>query len=402
MSIIKTIYALFREKFKTTNKNIWVFSSYYGKYDDSPKLLSEYIHNNYPQINIYWLLSRENFNNVPEYVNKLDFSDQTDVEFAKSTASVLIDNIYGIQCSFLYGGNFKKRIEFKIMSFFKKKVHQHTYSFWHGMGMKASMGEREDLMISDISFGNMYFLLGSKETIAKIKRRTLNKANDYALVGCPRNDELLSNNINKDLLRSKLHIPAGKKVVLFAPTFRGNTKTNDYDVEMSGIKQMEMLDVKQLLSTISKRFGGEYVFVLRVHHLVEDKIDFDVLCKKFDGLVISGNISPNMIDYLNIADVLISDYSSTSFDFLLTKKPIFLYIPDFVAYSSKYKLIRNLDDLPFSTAYMFSDLISNIFSFDEKAYCKRVESFIDKEGYLVTNNSLQIVMNYILKKEKIV
>ena len=66
-------------------------------------------------------------------------------------------------------------------------------------------------------------------------------------------------------------------------------------------------------------------------------------------------------ELLSITDVLISDYSSFMFDFAITKRPCFLYVPDIYEYTNQdRKLYFDVLELPFISATSDKELVRSI------------------------------------------
>lgn len=400
LRIIKTLLFKLKYKYARTDENMWVFSSYNGKYADSPKCVSEYVHDHYPNINIYWLIEQKNEKYVPKYVKCLNIRNEGDVKFALDNASVLIDNIMGPCCKFLFKNDKKARIMFSLDKYFQKRKNQTVYTFWHGFGVKRGMNERDNLKTVDISFGNLYFLLPTKKMIDHFKFMTNNEAKGYILAGSPRNDILLDDKLDYISIKKRLNLPVDKKIVLYAPTFRGDTKEWTFDVEMSGISQINMIDIDKLTKILSRKFGEDFILVVRLHHLVEEKMDLNSIIEKSGDKFYLGNVSPDMSDYLCVTDVLITDFSSSPSDFVLTQKPVFLFVPDYEDYKLKYGLSRELKTLPFPFAITSEELYDNILNFDIDDYRERVKYFFDDEGYLITNKATQSAVEFILNKKR--
>lgn len=134
--------------------------------------------------------------------------------------------------------------------------------------------------------------------------------------GLPRVDLMFHYDQNMvQKVKEELNVPASKKIVLYAPTFRGRE-----DHAHSITPGSEVIDPQMVKEALTKRFGGEWVFLTRGHQYV-------------NGLSISGSdgdISsyPDMQEILLATDVLITDYSSSPWDFSFLNRPIFLYVSD--------------------------------------------------------------------------
>lgn len=140
---------------------------------------------------------------------------------------------------------------------------------------------------------------------------------EVAEIGLPRNDVLLSD--DRDDLNARtaaaLGLASGARTVLIAPTLR------------EGADRVEPLDTDGLTAALAERFGGEWWVLYRAH-----KLSSSVHRPAGDGsrwLDVAGY--PDMQELLSLADVLVTDYSSSIWDFSLTGKPCFLYLPDLEA-----------------------------------------------------------------------
>lgn len=123
----------------------------------------------------------------------------------------------------------------------------------------------------------------------------------------------------------------GKKVILWAPTFRGNA-ADPYLVGIEGIQWME------------KKLGDEYWVIYKVHPHIEKKYHLS-------------NCSIPTEQLLPITDLLITDYSSIVFDYVFFERPYIMYAPDLEEYEKKrgfyvpYQslspyVIKNYEELP--------------------------------------------------------
>jgi CDP-ribitol ribitolphosphotransferase len=98
----------------------------------------------------------------------------------------------------------------------------------------------------------------------------------------------------------------GKKIVLFAPTFRGNASVPE-PIDLSFVEDL------------SGRLGEDWMVLTKLHpHL-----------QKHMGRAACPFPTERL---LPVVDVLISDYSSVIYDFLLLERPIVFYAPDLAYY----------------------------------------------------------------------
>ena len=86
-------------------------------------------------------------------------------------------------------------------------------------------------------------------------------------------------------------------------------------------------------------------------------------------------------ELLLIADVLLTDYSSLMFDFSITNKPCFLFVPDLIEYKSQDRgLYFDLEELPFHTSLNQTELEEEIREFDLNKYKHDLERFLNRVG----------------------
>lgn len=185
--------------------------------------------------------------------------------------------------------------------------------------------------------------------------------------GHPRNDVFFAG--NRQEIRKKVCRKYGiehKKLILYVPTFR-----DDFKYGQQGI------DYDRMLNALSQRFGGQWALLLRMHPRM----------KKSMAAIPEGGIDmyevtsyPDIQELLVAADAVITDYSSTIFDFLLTGRPAFIYADDYERYRNLRGLYYPLEETPFPLAADSTKLEQNILEFDEEDYRNRVEHFLREKG----------------------
>lgn len=179
------------------------------------------------------------------------------------------------------------------------------------------------------------------------------------LEGYPRNSVFYKDS----WLREKLGL-VDKDIFVYMPTFRGVLMDRDDDLQKD--------DVENYLSQLDARLKDNQILFAKLHVLNESQIDFD----KFT------HVKPfpegyETYDVLNMADVLITDYSSVFFDFANTHRKIILFNYDEEEYESYRGFYFKLSDLPFPKVQtideLFNELNSPISYSDDDFYEKYCE-----------------------------
>lgn len=212
--------------------------------------------------------------------------------------------------------------------------------------------------------------------------------------GMPRNDIFFQKDyiLRRSKVCETLGLDPNKKIVLYAPTWRGSItqikekkkgKTLNFDID---------LDVERLLAAVSKRFDAETVFMIRAH-LVQLVVG---MSRKFQwGTSLDVSDYPDMQELLIAADVLISDYSSTIWDYSLMKKPCFLYVPDMDAYISERGVYTPIETWPGILCRTNDELEQAVLKFDEMAYRARIEQYHKDMGSYETGTACKQVCERI-------
>ena len=165
------------------------------------------------------------------------------------------------------------------------------------------------------------------------------------VAGSPRLDTSLTmSGQDRKALRGRLGMAEDdeRRLVLFAPTWRG------------GVSKRE-LDREALLADLTAMASRDDVLVVyRAHRLSE---------KLLTGVDLPVSVVPKDIDtneLLAAVDVLVTDYSSILFDFLPQKRPIVLYMHDIEDYRAERGLYLDPEEVPGLACYDRGELASAI------------------------------------------
>lgn len=173
--------------------------------------------------------------------------------------------------------------------------------------------------------------------------------------GMPRNDMLVNRQFTMAAnVRRYYQIPEGNKIILYAPTYRKGTRwASDYNIDM-----------KRVIDAARTRFGGEWTILFRLHYFIKQN-----LVSSFGVSFVDATNYWDMQELLLATDILITDYSSSVWDYSLLDKPGFLYATDLDEYKGKQGFYTELTEWPFTIAENNDELVANILAFDEDA-CK--------------------------------
>ncbi|MEU1784067.1 CDP-glycerol glycerophosphotransferase family protein [Streptomyces abikoensis] len=155
--------------------------------------------------------------------------------------------------------------------------------------------------------------------------RTFVRANGYAgrllRTGLPRNDVLVRWNEPEQRdraarTRERLQIPDGRKVLLYAPTFRDGERGSGASIR---------IDLAELVGAV----GEEWTVVVRPHYY-----DRFTVPRELGHAVRDGREFADLNDLQLASDALLTDYSSVMFDYANLGRPILLYTDDYEHYRS--------------------------------------------------------------------
>ena len=280
------------------------------------------------------------------------------------------------------------------VSYLPLKKNQYVINTWHGGGAYKKMGID---MFEDTPLFRKDMALASKEidvfltTCERFKqaycRAMLESPDKFWNIGMPRNDCL--KNIDIEIIRrirEKVGLSEDKKLVLFAPTYR---KIEDNYFKDS-IAISYGIDGARVCNALKVRFGGNWVFAYRYHPCIVNKEGID---RKEN--VIDLTDYDDMQELLIAADVLINDFSSSMWDYMLTKKPCFIFAKDLDHYIETTDLYTPISEWPFPIAKTNDQLANNILAFNSEEYNRCCDWHYELLGGCESGNATHLVCNKI-------
>lgn len=354
--------------FVRTQDNLILFVSYGGKqYSDSPKVIYEAMCKDprYEQYEFVWAFLNPKAFSVPGNAKVIKI-DSILYYLTSLKARCWITNVV-IERGLKYRGK-----------------NTYYFSTWHGTPIKK-VGVDAIGKSFNANWEYQYDAICVQgEYDAQIYERVfgLNKG-DVLICGLARNDILSTADVSDQLkIKEKISIPADKKIILYAPTYRDGTGYV-MDIPVNFKKWQEIL-------------GDEYVLFFRAHSAVIKTINADLESSFYYNM----SDYPDLNELMIASDMLISDYSSIFFDYSILGKPMYCFTYDYDEYCIKrgvYFDIRN--ELP-GGSISEDELLFLIKNTPYEEAVKRTKTFRDK--YVMsygnsTKRSLDIIYKNIHK-----
>lgn len=270
---------------------------------------------------------------------------------------------------------------------------------WHAAGAFKKFGYSTSYMDGgpnpfdnkkmNLHLGYTYATVSSKDVAQHYANAFRMDVENVIPVGVPRADFFFDKNkVNKtkEEIYKLYPILKNKKVILYAPTFRGfGSKRKKFDIELD-------------FNKIAKNISDEYVIALKLHPSVE--VSNIIIDDSVRDKVINISEYKDANDILTITDLLITDYSSIIFDYSLLNKPMLFYAYDLDEYRVDRDFYYDYEDfVPGPIAKTNDEIIKlineNNFDLDKvDKFCSKF--FVAKDG----NNSKRFVEEVILKNRK--
>lgn len=348
----------------------------FGTYSCNPKYIVEEILKQELPCKIVWMVDERYdkfYKDFPRDKIKIVKFGTKEAEIELATSKIIIDN----ERAFYYpdSNTIKKEGQIYIQT-------------WHGsLGIKKVGAEITRLLERQCFFHHLDseqidYLISNSTFETDLYKRYFYGYGQILEIGHPRNDILFRNDTQdlKEKVYNNFNLPLEKKLVIYAPTWR-----DDYNLKCFSI------DFEKIKSALEKRFGGEYVFLNKMHpKYVKKNMDQDS-----NPNIIYATHYSDMQELLLVADVLVTDYSSCMFDFMLTNKPVFIYATDINKYEKQRGLYYPLETTPFPIARNNNEMVENIKNFNTEIYLKKVEEFLKEKGCIENGHASEKVVELI-------
>lgn len=292
------------------NHNLIMFESFNGRqFSDNPRAIYEYLQTHHPSYKMIWSVDRRH---------------------TKQFEGKNIDYVVRFTPKWLY---LMTRAKFWVTNsrfplWFKKSENTVYLQTWHGTPLKRLGLDMDEVHMPGTNTekykknfasesAKWNYLISPNAYSTEIFKRAFGYHNDVIESGYPRNDVLVQQNNPQAIaaIKERLKLPADKKIILYAPTWRDNEfySKGRYKFKL----QFDMEKMKAEL-------GDEYIILLRMHYLVAENLDLS----GYEDFFYDYSAYEDIRDLYLLSDLLITDYSSVFFDYSILNRPMLFYVYD--------------------------------------------------------------------------
>jgi len=286
-----------------------VYNSFNGRYADNPRALFEALREHRPGYEHVWLADARHAAQFPAGVATVPVAGPL-ATAALESADVVVANCH------------------LTLAPWRKRPGSVYLQTWHGTPLKrihraAVAVPGEEVMAElDAEITRWDRLVSPSPAATELLRAAFGYTGEVLETGYPRNDLLAGPDVGRrrTAARRRLGVTPGTTVVLYAPTYR--------DDQVEGEDGRLGLDPAALV----ERLGEDHLLLLRRHYYLGHQ----------RGLPDSDRVR-DVSDHADIAelhlaaDVLVTDYSSSLFDFAVTGKPVVLFAYDLDDYRDRLR-----------------------------------------------------------------
>ena len=263
----------------------------------------------------------------------------------------------------------------------RKKEETKVIQLWHACGSYKKFGyDAEDDIPAGYRGANVYrntslMTVSGEAAVQPFTSAMRLETGIVRAMGVSRTDLYTSRAWQRKCIgqfRAQYPKAAGKKVVLWAPTFRGNAGRPEYI----------SMDVDALQSAL----GPEYFVIVKLHPHMQKAIaearKKGQETERSSGKVQSGrNVQSAVTDckipteeLYPVVDVLIADYSSLIYEYLLFGRNVVLYVPDLEKYRAERGFYMDITEIPGEIVMNEDELPGAVKRAAEKPYQESISS----------------------------
>ena len=347
------------------------FINFSGKdYGDSPKYISEKLHELDSNLDLVWLVKNVRNSSAPNYIRLVKyFSLRYFYELA--TSRIWINNS-------------------RFDQFVIKRKNQYYVQTWHGGLAFKKIEYDADEKLSDyyhkvMKHDNklMDCMISNGKFCTELYRRGFKYNGDILEFGTPRNDVLINDKMEiNQKVRNFFKISDDDMILLYAPTFRLDYSKNPYDIDFS-----------RLRVALEKSTKKKWHIFIKLHPRITNSSEL----LNLDDYSKDISFYPDIQELICASNLVITDYSSTMFESMIADIPVIIYANDIDNYIDERGFYFNFNELPFKLSKNNEELEKIIMENELDLMKGNYLSFEKRVGLIEKGDSCKKICNYLIK-----
>lgn len=280
---------------------------------------------------------------------------------------------------------------FRLLNMVPKRDNVKLFQLWHACGAFKTfgftrLGKKGGPKQTDPNHRMYDYAIVSSQEIAKHYAEGFGLSDENVVAtGIPRTDIFMDKEYENSVVESfyeKHPQLKTKKIMLFAPTFRGNG-------QMSAFYPLSAFDPRN----VYEELGGEYAIIIKLHPFCQERFEIP---EEYKDFIIDLSEEDELNDLLFVTDLLVTDYSSVVFEASLLNIPMVFYAFDLYDYISSRDFYYDFEGfVPGKIVFSENELINSIANRDFQQ--EKVDGFKNKFFDDLDGRSSQRVAKLILQ-----
>lgn len=268
---------------------------------------------------------------------------------------------------------------FLPVSYCKRRSGTTVVQLWHSCGLMKKVGkdsEQERKLMSHWQYKNYDVFTTSSPVVSRILSGAMDIPESvFSQAGVSRMDTYFDiETVEKTRYAFFEKYPQyrGKKLILWAPTFRGTAQTGT----LAGQEEILRLQAEM---------PDDYKLIIRTHRFVQ-------------GRNMDTHVEFSSEELLMVADMLITDYSSIYFDYLYFRRPIVLFAPDLENYLRDTGMYVSYEKFPGLIAKTYDALYDAVLTagqWADRQYRERMDAFWNEQMVYCDGSSTEKLLRQI-------